>query len=299
MKKLLAVLATAWSCVTAQANPQPVQIVWPFAAGSTQAIMVRNLIESANQQQSKYQFVFVNRPGAGGAIAANYTTASNTLTVLASTSSFYTRPLMYIESHDPEQFRLVSAICLQSPLAMFSRKYASFNDLKNNTVTVGINPGSVTQLFTRLLAQNNPELKFTDVPYKGTPEATTDMLGRHIDTSIDLLSVGNLARLPPDTTVIGISGTRSLANIPSFSSLKVRGLDNLTNNYYVFVPRSVDPATAQELNRIFNSAINDAVRESCNNERGVVEIVPFDRTEKLHQINQSQWRQITQGIAKQ
>lgn len=299
MKKLLAVLATAWSCVTAQANPQSVQIVWPFAAGSTQAIMVRNLIESANQQQSKYQFVFVNRPGAGGAIAANYVTSTNTLTVLASTSSFYTRPLMYNESHDPEQFRLVSAICLQSPLAMFSRKYASFNDLKNNNVTVGINPGSVTQLFTRLIAQNNPELKFTEVPYKGTPEATTDMLGKHIDTSIDLLSVGNLARLTPDTSVIGISGTRSLPNMPSFSSLKVKGLDNLTNSYYVFVPRSTDAATAQELNRIFNTAINDAVRESCNNERGIVEIVPFDRTEKLHQTNQAQWRQITQGIAKQ
>jgi tripartite-type tricarboxylate transporter receptor subunit TctC len=299
MKKLLAVLVTVLSCITVQANPQSVQIVWPFAPGSTQAIMVRNLIESANQQQSKYQFVFVNKPGAGGAIAANYTAASNSLTVLASTSSFYTRPLMYNESHDPDQFRLVGAICLQSPLAMFSRKYTSFNELKNNTVTVGINPGSVTQLFTRLLAQHNPELKFTDVPYKGTPEATTDMLGRHIDTSIDLLSVGNLARLTPDTTVIGISGTRSIANMPSFSSLKVKGLDNLTNNYYVFVPRSTDTAIAQELNRIFNSAINDAVRENCNNERGVIEIVTFDRTERLHQTNQAQWRQITHGIAKQ
>jgi tripartite-type tricarboxylate transporter receptor subunit TctC len=299
MKKIIAAAAVALSCLAANANPQPVQIVWPFAPGSTQAVMFRNLIESANQQQSKYQFVFVNRPGAGGAIAANYTTAANSLTVLASTSSFYTRPLMYNESHDPEQFRLASAICLQSPLAMFSRKYSSFNDLKNNTVTVGINPGSVTQLFTRLLVQHNPELKFTDVPYKGTPEATTDMLGRHIDTSIDLLSVGNLARLAPDTAVIGISGTRNLANMPSFSSLKVKGLDNLTNNYYVFVPRSVDIATTQELSRIFNSAINEAVRESCNNERGVVEIVPFDRAEKLHQTNQAQWRQITQGIAKQ
>ena len=299
MKKIIAAAAVALSCLMANANTQPVQIVWPFAPGSTQAVMFRNLIESANQQQSKYQFVFVNRPGAGGAIAANYTTAANSLTVLASTSSFYTRPLMYNESHDPEQFRLVSAICLQSPLAMFSRKYSSFNDLKNNTVTVGINPGSVTQLFTRLLVQHNPELKFTDVPYKGTPEATTDMLGRHIDTSIDLLSVGNLARLTPDTAVIGISGTRNLANMPSFSSLKVKGLDNLTNNYYVFVPRSADIATTQELSRIFNSAINEAVRESCNNERGVVEIVPFDRAEKLHQTNQAQWRQITQGIAKQ
>lgn len=299
MKKLLVALTIGLSSVIAQANSQVVQIVWPFAPGSTQATMIRNLIESANQQQSKYQFIFVNKPGAGGALAANYATASNTLAVLASTSSFYIRPLMYNESHDPEQFRLVSAICLNGPVAMFSRKYASFNELKNNNVTVGIIPGSVTQLFTRLLSQHNPELKFTDVPYKGTPEATTDMLGRHIDASIDLLSAGNLARLTPDTSVIGISGTRNLSNISTFSTLRVKGLENLTNSYYIFVPRTIDVTTVQELNRIFNTAINDAVRESCNNERGVVEIVPFDRIEKLHQTNQTQWRQITQSITKQ
>lgn len=298
MKKILAAVL-AFSCLTTWATPQPVQIVWPFAAGSTQAVMVRHLIESANQQQNKYQFVFVNKPGAGGAIAANYTATANSLTVLASTSSFYSRPLMYNESHDPEQFRLVSAVCLHSPIALFSRRYKSFAELKNNDVTVGINPGSVTQLFTRLLSNNNPDLRFTEVPYKGTPEATTDMLARHIDASIDLLSVGNLARLTPDTVVIGISGTRSLPNMPSMQSLKVKGLDNLTNNYYVFVPRTVEPAIAQELNQIFNSAINDAVRESCNNERGVVEIAPFERTDRLHQTNQTQWRQITQGIVKQ
>lgn len=299
MKKLITAAAIVFSCLAANANTQSVQVVWPFAPGSTQAVMVRNLIESANQQQSKYQFVFVSRPGAGGAIAANYAASANTLTVLASTSSFYTRPLMYNESHDPEQFRLVSAICLHSPLAMFSRKYTSFSDMKNNDVTVGINPGSVTQLFTRLLVQHNPEFKFTEVPYKGTPEATTDMLAKHIDASIDLLSVGNLARLPSDTAIVGITGTRSLPNMPSLSSLKVKGLNNLTNNYYIFVPRGIDQALVQELNRIFNTAINEAVRESCNNERGVPELVPFDRTEKLHQNNQLQWRQITQGITKQ
>jgi tripartite-type tricarboxylate transporter receptor subunit TctC len=283
----------------AYANSQVVQVIWPFAPGSTQAVMVRNLIESANQQQSKYQFVFVSKSGAGGTIAANYTLTAGSLTVLASTSSFYTRPLMYHESHDPEQFRIISAICLQSPLALFSRKYSTFNDIKNNDVTVGINPGSVTQLFTRLLAQHNPELKFTDVPYKGTPESTTDMLAKHIDASIDLLSVGTLARLTPDTAIIGVSGTRSLPGMPSMTSLKVKGLDNLTNSYYIFLPRAVDVAVTQELNRIFNTAINPAVRESCSNERGLTELIPFDRTEKLHQTNQIQWRQITQGISKQ
>lgn len=293
-------MVMAMACFSAAATPQTVQLVWPFAPGSAPAMMFRTLIDSANQQQSKYQIVFVNKPGAGGAIAANYTTASNTLTVLASTSSFYTRPLMYNESHDPDQFQLVGAICLQSPMAMFSRRYTSFNELKNNTVTVGINPGSVTQLFTRLLAQHNPELKFTDVPYKGIPEATTDMLGRHIDASIDLLNAGSLARLTPDTIVIGISGTRSFPGMPTFASLNVKGVEQLTNSYYIFVPRTVDAKIAQDLNRIFNNAANsDAFKEVCANERGTVENVPFGQTEKMHQSNMQQWSRLTRGISKQ
>lgn len=298
MKKVFAAVSMLFS-LAAQASPQIVEMVWPFAAGSSQATMFRNLLESANQQQSQYRFIFTNKPGAGGAIAANYSATATTLTVLASTSSFYTRPLMYHASHDPQQFRLISAVCVNSPVAMFSRRYSSLAALKTNDVTVGIIPGSITQLFTHLLVQHNPGLKFIDIPYKGTPEATTAMLGNQIDASIDLLSTTNLSRLTPDTTVIGISGTRNIANISSFSSLKIQGLENLTNSYYVFVPRSVDLSTAQELNRIFNSAINPTVRENCNDENGDVETVLFDHTEKLHQINQTRWRQITQGITKQ
>ena len=299
MKKLITSILLSLTASISWANTQVVQIVWPFAPGSTQATMIRHLIDSANQQQNKYQFVFFNRPGAGGAIAANYASSASSLTVLASTSSFYSRPLMYNESHDPEQFRLTNTICLRGPLALFSKKYQSFNDMKNREVTVGINPGSVTQLFTQLLAQNNSSLKFREVPYKNTPDATTDMLGQHIDSSVDLLSIGNLARLSGSASVIGITGIRSFPGMPTMASLKVKGLENLTNSYFIFLPKSVDVSVARELNQLFNNAINDAVRESCNGEHGQVELTSFENTEKVHQSNQNQWRQLTQGIVKQ
>ena len=135
MKKIIATLLVCFSTLTSWANTQTVQVVWPFAPGSTQAVMIRSLIESANQQQNQYQFVFVSKPGAGGAIAANYVLTSPTLTVLASSSSFYSRPMMYSESHDPEQFKMIGAVCMHSPLALFSRKYSTIKDLKNKDAT--------------------------------------------------------------------------------------------------------------------------------------------------------------------
>lgn len=298
LKKFGVVLLTSLSLNTF-ANQHNVQVVWPFAPGSSQAVMYRNLIDSANKQQTKYSFVFVNKPGAGGAVAANYVLSNSGLTVLASTSSFYSRPLMYLESHDPDQFKLINSVCSNGPLALISRKYSAFKDLRNHEISVGILPGSVTQLVTRLVTQNNQDIKFLEVPYKGTPEATTDMLAKHIDASVDLFGTSTLAKLPQDAAVVAITGTRSIQGIPTFSSLKIKGLDNLTNNYYLFVPKTVETSVAQELNTIFNSAINDSVRENCDNERGVVETLQFINSEKSHQTNLTQWKLITKGIQKQ
>jgi tripartite-type tricarboxylate transporter receptor subunit TctC len=302
MKKFIIALATMAMLsfsATAAATNQVVQVVWPFAPGSAQATRVRHLIESANQQQQRFQFVFVHKPGAGGTIAANYTSSASTLTVLASSDSFYTRPMMYHESHDLNKFLLVNAICSKSPLAMFSRKYSTVPELKAQNVTVGVIPGSVTQLFVQQLSRNNPGFKFTEVPYKGTTEATTDMLGKHIDASVDLIGQDALARLLPGTSVVGITGNRSLPNMPSMASQQIRGVDQLTMSYYLFVPATVDSVVTQELTQIFNAAINDAVRKTCADESGVVEIVTADKTKQLHQANIKRWQDLTQGIEKQ
>jgi tripartite-type tricarboxylate transporter receptor subunit TctC len=299
MKETIFAAVLAMSCWSAWAT-QTVQVVWPFASGSAQAAVTRNLVESANQQQDKYQFVFVNRPGAGGVIAANYVASAPTLTLLSNTSSFYTRPLLYHESYNPEDFRVVSTICLNTPVAIIARKYTSFDQLKKQNATVGVIPGSITQVLTQLIMQHNPEVKFTEIPYKGTIEATTDMLGGHVDASVDFMSVGNLARLPSDAKVIGISGTRSIGAAPSFQSLKIKGLDDLVMSFYIFAPKTLDPLIAQDLNRIFNNAINsNTVQTSCNNENGITVSTPYSELDQLHRHNQDQWRKLTQGIPKQ
>jgi tripartite-type tricarboxylate transporter receptor subunit TctC len=297
--KLISALAVAVLSLTAWATPQPVQVVWPFAPGSSAAIMTRNLIDSANQQQNKYQFVFVNKPGAGGAVAARYT-ATTPNAVLLSGTGFYTRPLMYHESHSADQFQLISTFCSGVPMGMFVRKYSSVNELKNKELTVGIMPGSINQLFVKSLMQNNPEFKFVEVPFKNTPEQMTSMLGGHIDISIDFMSAGNLARMPADAKVLGISGTRTVMNVLSLNSMKVNGLENMVTSYYILAPRTMDSAAAQALNQIFNSATTgSAVQQSCTDEAGRIETTAFDRVEQVHRATMNYWQSVTKGIEKQ
>lgn len=300
MKKIIALFITAVLfaiSAPAAATPQTVQVVWPFAAGSLQANKVRSLIDAANQQQNRYQFVFTHRPGAGGAVGANYTAAAPLLTVLATSDSFYTRPMMYHDSHNMEQFKMISTVCLNSPLTLLSRKYLSAAEFRNRTITVGNNPGAITQLFTQILARDNPDLKFIEIPYKGTVEGITDMMGGHIDAAADLGT--NLTRLASGVSVVGITGTRSLPGMPSFASQQIQGVENLTIGYYMFVPVTVDTETAKNLNQIFNAAaMSDAVQQSCTNESGMVYITPFDRIDQVNRANITRWQSITKDVEK-
>jgi tripartite-type tricarboxylate transporter receptor subunit TctC len=170
--------------------------------------------------------------------------------------------------------------------------------MRNRTVTVGNNPGAITQLFTQILARSNPDIKFTEVPYKGTVEGIMDMLGGHIDTSVDLGT--NINKLAEGVSVVGITGTRSLPKMPSFASQRVRGVENLTIGYYIFVPANVDTETARSLSQIFNvAALTDAAQQVCSNESGVVEITPFDRIDQVNRANVIRWQSITKGVEKQ
>ena len=302
MKKFLASLTIALSCISSfasQTTPQIVQFVWPFSAAGMGS-MARSLMDVANQQQNKYQFVFTLKPGAGSTVAANYVLSQNSLTVFANSDGHYTRPLMYNDSHDPNQFKLVSTMCLDIPMAIYSRKHTSLDGIKNKEFTIGIIPGTATQLFTQLLNKNNPEFKFVDVPYKGIPESSVDMLAKHIDGNVGFVGANTLGRMPPDISVLGITGTRSFPGLNTFASQKIKGVNNLTNGYYIFVAKNLDPVVAQEFNQIFSKAANsDTFKEVCANERGTVDTVMFSQTDKVHQDNIKQWQKFAQGVAKQ
>jgi tripartite-type tricarboxylate transporter receptor subunit TctC len=294
MKKFFIYAMIAMSSVAYANQPKTVQVVWPFAAGSTQAVMIRNLLENANAAQKNYQFIFVARPGAGGSIAANSVLASDTLTILASTSSFYTRPLLYKDSHDVDKFSMVSQICENAPVAIYSRKYKSLNEMQGKEVTFGMIPGSITQLFVYNLKKNSNDIKVIEVPYKDTITATTDMLGKHIDVSVDLLSLGSVSKLPPNASVVAISGNRKISNYDSMKSLS-----KLTNNYWFFVPKATDISIQHALNTILSFANSGRVKEDCTAEQGNLVVIPFDKLNAFNEHNKLIWKNMTMGIEKQ
>ena len=292
MKKFIAMMALLPAGV-ASAQQKVVNVVWPFAPGSSQAVMIRSLLDSANSQQTKYQFIFQNKPGAGGSIASNAVLQANSLTVLAHSSSFYSRPLLYTESHDIDQFAMIGQMCEHGPVGLFSRKYDSLQQMANKEITVGVIPGSLTQVAATLFASQKHSNVLL-VPYKDTVAITTDMLGKFVDVGTELVSVGALARMTPDTTLLAVTGTRTINGVKP-----IKGLEFVTNSMLLFVPTSVDVETRRELHGIFARAVNKKVVEACNDENGVVNSYTYDQQESVNNTYKQNWVTITRGMPKQ
>lgn len=289
---LLAVLAVSASAETV------VKIVWPFSPAGADSAMIRQLIDNANTAQTKYKFVYDNKPGAGGSIAVNSVINDRALTVLAISSSFYVRPNLYKESHDVTQLSLIGEFCSKQPLAVYSKKYSQINDFAGKDVTLGLVSGSITQLVSKTLQRNN-DLKILDIAYKGTPEASTDMLGGHLDASVDFLGPLTLQRMTPDVKVVGITGEKNHPGFNTFKSQNIKGLEPVTMADYFFVNNLVDDAVKSELSAILNTANQDNVKKICIENFGVSEKFSYSSAEKTHQSNIARWEMLTKGMDRQ
>lgn len=287
-------------CITASASAQKVvPIIWPFSPASSQATMIRATIDSANSQQNKYQFVFQNSPGAGGVIAANSAKEAKSLTILASTSSFYIRPLLYKNSHNVDDFNMISTLCVGQPLAIYSKKLNNLSDIQNKEMSIGVVPGSITTLLLRAMQRENQGMKFLEVPFKGTPEASHAMIGRHIDGSVDFIGTTVISRFDNDVKVLGITGKRNINGYPTFQSLKINGLESMTVDYYFFVNKTVDISVRQELHKILTDAVTEKPKSTCEDDFGQVVKHPYSHMNSIHKSNKYIWETLTAGIPKE
>jgi tripartite-type tricarboxylate transporter receptor subunit TctC len=302
MHKFLFSLLLLLVMTTSHAEPQTVSVVWPFSLAGAQPNMVRQMIDNANKQQNKYQFVFNNVPGAGGTVAANTVNNTKELKVLITSTSFYIRPAMYQASHNPQDFDLLGTVCSKQPFAVFSKKYSRVSDLRDGKASIGIINGTISQLVSTSLQYNNG-IVLNDIGYRGTPEAMTDMLSGQLDASVDFFGPMTMARFAEQDKVhvLGITGERNIPGFATFKSQNIKGLESIEFSMYVLVKNATDTATKQELSDIIANSINEPVRKMCVDEYGIIERAAYNSLAGTHQSLIDHWAKFvpTVGIKKQ
>jgi tripartite-type tricarboxylate transporter receptor subunit TctC len=247
--------------VTAQSWPsKPIRALVPLTAGSSPDIVGRVVLEQVASQLGQ-PIVVENRLGAGGTIATGavakavpdgYTLLVHT-TTHAVTASTYTNP-----GYDTRRdFAAITGLAsVPNVLVVAPHKYQTLKDLvaaaranpgAMNYASVG--PGSASHLNAErfLLAAG---IKAQHVPFKGGPEALTEIMAGRIDfyfvplsPARGLLDAGKLA-------VLAVSGTQRAAALPEVPTTIEAGFPDSDYNFWVgmFAPAATPKAIIDKLN---------------------------------------------------
>ncbi|SPS01624.1 tripartite tricarboxylate transporter substrate binding protein [Cupriavidus taiwanensis] len=169
----------------------PVRIIVPFSAGGVVDSVTR--ITAENMAKVLQQPVIVeNKTGAGGAIGADLVARApaDGYTLLAVSPSFVVGPLLNpsIQGKGGKDFRAVAGIGAvpnvivvpaSSPLRTLPQLLDAARTQPGTLTYASAGIGTSNHLSAELLAQMT-RVKLTHVPYKGQPEALSDLLGARV-----------------------------------------------------------------------------------------------------------------------
>jgi tripartite-type tricarboxylate transporter receptor subunit TctC len=172
----------------AQSYPaKPVKLIVPFPAGSA-TDQVARLIGQQLQQELKQPFIVENKPGAQGMIAADFVAKSApdgyTLLVTTNTPQAAALSLFRKVPYDPvKDFEPVARLGTTSFMLMVRSDFPA-KSLKEFLTYVRAQPaklscgyGSAGSQVSQSMLRSMGKLAFVDVPYKGIPQAVSDLLG--------------------------------------------------------------------------------------------------------------------------
>jgi len=254
MKKIIASLFLLMLSWTAQAESVRTPGVWGFAVGSTQGTYFRAILEQANLDQKKYQFVFEHKPGAGGSIATRSVLENKGPVILAHTAAFYVRPYLYSDTgYNFDQFRPI-LVMGSAPAVLTTRGKTLDQLLKQPRIILGTaGAGSSTHLMAEVFKSYIKGPEVTMVHFKDTNEAYLNVMGGHVDANFEFLGDA-IARATPEITFAGITGTVSVNNIPLLFNRGMPDMAQVNNIFAIYVPANMSPETYTELRAILLKA---------------------------------------------
>jgi tripartite-type tricarboxylate transporter receptor subunit TctC len=193
--------AFAASVALAQGYPsKPVKIIVPFAPGGNVDITAR-LVAPGLSEALGHPVVVENKPGAGGTIGADLVAKSppdGYTLLMGSNSTFSVAPSLYPKNpyHPLKDFAPVIMIA-SAPFVLVTNPGASARTAAELVAQGKANPGKLTMSSAGTGSSNHlvGELfqeisgaRFTHVPYKGSGQALTDLMGGQVDLHFDQIT---------------------------------------------------------------------------------------------------------------
>lgn len=292
-------LASFAMAVSAAEN---VTIYYSWTAADVAANFHRSIADEANKIQTKYNFIFDVKPGAGGSIAANHilNTAPET-GILANSSAFFIRPNFFpvTESHDIGKFKELLPVC-SAPIVISSKKYKTWAEVpKDKPLTVGMSGmGTTTHLVSTQIAKNYPLM--TIVPFKSTSEALMATLSDSTDFAINFF--GDSAQYQTGKNrvyVLGSTGDKTINGVlPLAKQGFAKDLALMNSPAQLLVPASIPDETFNAWRKILvQAARSERVQNTYKPDSCVsIDQMPDAEIQKFYQTQTDNWKRLTNGV---
>jgi tripartite-type tricarboxylate transporter receptor subunit TctC len=277
MKKILPFLVAICALIpavhgSAQSWPtRPVRLIVPYPAGGNADIVAR-IVASALQADLHAPFVVENKAGAGGIVGA--------MAVIQAAPDGYTMlfcangPILFAPELAPQRpyewdkaFTPVSLVSLTPLVVVVNPKlpvqtFAEFVDYARKNpdklTFAGGGLGTINHLFSEYM-QSKLKLKWTTVQYKGTAPAMADLMGGHVQFSIDQVSSATPFIKQGAVRALGVTSEHRMAVLPDVPTLVELGYKDMIGN--TFTAMMAPAGTPKEVLTKLHAALVEAAKD--------------------------------------
>lgn len=251
------------ACAQSTAYPnQVVHLISPFPPGGAADLVVR-IVGQQLTENLKTTFVVDNKPGAGGAIGAQYIQLAqpdgyNLLLTSSSTMSINPHIQSRI-SYNPFTNFTPIALIGYSPNVLVVSPNQPFNNIQELMTAFKNSPGKYSfasngagtlSHLTGELFKQALDIELLHVPYKGAAPAVVDVASGQVTALFAAYaSVGGMVK-SGKLKALGVTSQKRLENSSSIPTLSESGLKNFESIQWwgLFGPANMDPKIVKQLN---------------------------------------------------
>ena len=258
---IVAVSVGLISAAQAQTWPdKPIRAYIPFGAGSATDVIHRAVFDAVATELGQ-PIIVENRGGAGGTLAVGAVVRADPdgYTILANSSAHTVSPFIVSTSYDTAKDLSGVLMAGQNANVMIVNSSKGWKTVKDFIAAAKANPGSINYgsagvgSATHISAERfrmAAGIQAQHVPYKGGPEAITDLLGDRIDfyfcpisTALPLIRDGRVVALVVSTP----TRASDLPDVPTPAEAGFANADTIVW-YGVFMPSKTPRAIVDKFN---------------------------------------------------
>ena len=260
-RTVLAGLSTLAAAPARAQSGRPITLMHGFTPGANVDITARIIADGLSMRLGQ-SVVVETRPGAGGTTSAAAVARSapdgSTLAILPSGHAVSAAIYKQLPYNAVDDFSFISMLT-ENPFIMVTYPDHAAKTVADVIKTAHADPGKLTyatagngtgmhlasELFTAMA-----KVKIQHVPYRGSPQAITDLLAKRVDFQVDtpqvLLPFLADKRLRP----IAITGTRPFFALPGVPTIESSGLSGYSVTGWLGIagPAGLPPAFVSKIN---------------------------------------------------